>query len=141
MHNEEVVGQSPYDQGCEQPTEPQQGPTSIEDAQHQGLSEFKDEDEQAQPSAQPLLLPEIAQSSSLDIDLSEFIGPSESTESAPEQATSKLQKRASNVLKLAEENEKLVAELKAMTDRLKAAERRRAELAKKQQKVMEQPSQ
>jgi len=40
----------------------------------------------------------------------------------------KVQKRASNVLKLSEENEKLKAELKAMSDRLAAAERRREEL-------------
>lgn len=43
----------------------------------------------------------------------------------------KVQKRASNVLKLAQENEKLKAELQAMTDRLEAAERRRKELASK----------
>jgi hypothetical protein len=35
------------------------------------------------------------------------------------------------VLKLAQENEKLKAELKAMSDRLEAAERRREELARK----------
>lgn len=40
----------------------------------------------------------------------------------------KVQKRQSNVLKLVEENEKLKAELKAMTDRLEAAERRKKEL-------------
>lgn len=51
-----------------------------------------------------------------------------------------MQKRASNVLKLAEENEKLKAELKAMTDRLEAAERRRAELLNKEQKLFEEPS-
>jgi hypothetical protein len=39
-----------------------------------------------------------------------------------------VQKRASNVLKLSEENEKLKAELKAMSDRLEAAERKRIEL-------------
>jgi outer membrane murein-binding lipoprotein Lpp len=45
--------------------------------------------------------------------------------------TAKVQKRASNVLKLAQENEKLKLELKAMSDRLEAAERRREELARK----------
>ena len=36
----------------------------------------------------------------------------------------KIQKRASNVMKLAEENKNLEAELKALTDRLEAAEKR-----------------
>ena len=40
----------------------------------------------------------------------------------------KVSKRASNVLKLSEENEKLKQELRAMSERLEAAERRRAEL-------------
>ena len=43
-------------------------------------------------------------------------------------------------MKLAQENEKLKAELKAMTDRLEAAERRREQLTRKEQKVMEEPS-
>ncbi|TBU65784.1 hypothetical protein BD310DRAFT_943316 [Dichomitus squalens] len=37
-------------------------------------------------------------------------------------------KRASNVMKLAEQNEKLKAELRAMTERLEAAERRQKDL-------------
>lgn len=41
----------------------------------------------------------------------------------------KVQKRASNVMKLTQENEKLKEELKAMTARLEAAERKRQELA------------
>ncbi|EGO20889.1 hypothetical protein SERLADRAFT_417366 [Serpula lacrymans var. lacrymans S7.9] len=44
----------------------------------------------------------------------------------------KVQKRASNVFKLTQENEKLKEELRAMTARLEAAERKRAELAAKQ---------
>ncbi len=40
----------------------------------------------------------------------------------------KVQKRASNVLKLSMENEKLKAELRAMNERLEAAERRQQEL-------------
>jgi hypothetical protein len=36
-------------------------------------------------------------------------------------------------MKLSQENEKLKAELKAMSDRLEAAERRREELARKEQ--------
>jgi uncharacterized coiled-coil protein SlyX len=47
----------------------------------------------------------------------------------------KVKKRASNVLKLSQENEKLKEELKALSDRLEAAERRRAQLAN----VDEQP--
>lgn len=43
-------------------------------------------------------------------------------------------------MKLAEENEKLKGELKAMTDRLEAAERRRKALAEKELKIMEEPS-
>jgi len=42
-----------------------------------------------------------------------------------------VQKRASNVLKLTQENEKLQAELRAMTARLEAAERRQQELAQR----------
>lgn len=41
-----------------------------------------------------------------------------------------MQKRASNVMKLTQEHEKLKAELKAMSDRLEAAEKRRQELEK-----------
>jgi hypothetical protein len=44
----------------------------------------------------------------------------------------KVHKRASNVMKLAQENEKLRAELKGMTDRLEAAERKRLEIARRQ---------
>jgi outer membrane murein-binding lipoprotein Lpp len=40
----------------------------------------------------------------------------------------KIEKRRSNLLKLNEENEKLQLELKAMSDRLKAAEEKRARL-------------
>lgn len=53
----------------------------------------------------------------------------------------RVKKRASNILKLTEENEKLAAELKAVTDRLEAAERRRRELAHREQKVMEDRAQ
>jgi hypothetical protein len=40
----------------------------------------------------------------------------------------KIEKRRSNLLKLNEENEKLQRELKAMGERLKAAEEKRAKL-------------
>lgn len=76
------------------------------------------------------LLPEIPTSSDLDFDLSSIISGS----SDPDVDQEKVKKRASNVQKLAEENEKLKAELKAMTDRLEAAERKRAQLAQKRNK-------
>ncbi|KAJ8520415.1 hypothetical protein ONZ45_g2769 [Pleurotus djamor] len=50
----------------------------------------------------------------------------DNAESKPVQE--KVEKRASNVMKLTQEHEKLKAELKAMTDRLQAAENRRKEL-------------
>ncbi|KAF8201439.1 hypothetical protein BJ912DRAFT_920971 [Pholiota molesta] len=81
-------------------------------------------------------LPEIP-TTDLSLDFSTFIDPE-----TPE--GQKIQKRASNVMKLAQENEKLKAELKAMTDRLeaaeRAAERRREQLMRKEQKIMEEPS-
>ena len=46
-----------------------------------------------------------------------------------------MHKRASNVLKLSQENEKLKAELKAMTDRLEMAERKRQELDRKKESL------
>jgi outer membrane murein-binding lipoprotein Lpp len=44
--------------------------------------------------------------------------------------TEKVQKRASNVLKLSQEHEKLKDELRAMTARLEAAERKQKEMAR-----------
>jgi len=43
-------------------------------------------------------------------------------------------------LKLAQENEKLSKELDAVSDRLKAAERRGRRLGMNQQRIMEEPS-
>lgn len=40
----------------------------------------------------------------------------------------RVQKRASNVMKLTEQNEKLKEELRAMTERLEAAERKQKDL-------------
>ncbi|GLB35014.1 hypothetical protein LshimejAT787_0205790 [Lyophyllum shimeji] len=80
-------------------------------------------------------LPEIpADILDLDLEMTSLIHPTTKPD------VEKVQKRASNVLKLAQENEKLRAELKAMTDRLEAAERRRERLAMKEQKIMEAPS-
>lgn len=76
-------------------------------------------------------LPEIP-NPDLKLDFSDIIGPSSAEEE-------KVQKRASNVLKLAEKNEKLKAELKAMTDRIEAAERRKIQLT--EQKLAEELSQ
>lgn len=52
----------------------------------------------------------------------------------------KVNKRQSNVLKLAEENERLKADLKAMSDRLEAAEQRtrmRAQKREREQHIVE----
>ncbi|KII88602.1 hypothetical protein PLICRDRAFT_176172 [Plicaturopsis crispa FD-325 SS-3] len=78
----------------------------------------------ASPSLPEIPAPELDLSLSLDSILN-------STSGNPNPEAEKVQKRASNVLKLAQENEKLKAELQAMTDRLEAAERRRKELASK----------
>ncbi|KAF8636638.1 hypothetical protein AX17_003446 [Amanita inopinata Kibby_2008] len=75
-------------------------------------------------SAPSAALPEIP-TSTLDFDVSAFIGPIRDVED-------KVRKRASNLMKLTEENEKLKAELKAVSDRLEAAERRREEIEKEQ---------
>ena len=45
-----------------------------------------------------------------------------------QEKSEKIQKRASNVMKLAQENKNLEAELKALTDRLEAAEKREGKL-------------
>ena len=45
-----------------------------------------------------------------------------------QEKSEKIQKRASNVMKLAQENENLKAELKALTDRLEAAKKREGKL-------------
>ncbi|KAF8136620.1 hypothetical protein EV363DRAFT_1320055 [Boletus edulis] len=51
----------------------------------------------------------------------------------------RVHKRASNVMKLTQENEKLKEELRAMTARLEAAERRRQEVANRQLEMQQQP--
>ncbi|KIK08689.1 hypothetical protein K443DRAFT_84473, partial [Laccaria amethystina LaAM-08-1] len=79
------------------------------------------------------MLPEIP-IPDLKLDFSDIIGPTSAEEE-------KVQKRASDVLKLTEKNEKLKAELKAMTDRIEAAERRKIQLTTKEQKIAEELSQ
>ncbi|KAJ7774768.1 hypothetical protein B0H16DRAFT_1508279 [Mycena metata] len=82
------------------------------------------------------VLPQIPDAAlDLDLDLESILSAAN-----PDPESDKVKKRASNVLKLSQENEKLKAELKAMTDRLEAAEKRREMLARKQQQVMEPPS-
>jgi predicted nuclease with TOPRIM domain len=51
----------------------------------------------------------------------------------------KVHKRASNVLKLTQENEKLQARLKEMAEQLEGMERLRAQLAAKEQKIVGNP--
>ncbi|KAG6878739.1 hypothetical protein C0993_011554 [Termitomyces sp. T159_Od127] len=79
-------------------------------------------------------LPEIPGANlDLELDMTTILGTSSNADAE------KVQKRVSNVMKLSQENEKLQAELKAMTDRLERVERRRDELARRQQVVMEAP--
>ncbi|KAI0647093.1 hypothetical protein C8Q79DRAFT_1009235 [Trametes meyenii] len=70
----------------------------------------------------------------LTIDFNTILAESRSAPAPAEEKVEmdKVQKRASNVMKLAEQNERLKAELRAMTERLEAAERRQRELAQAQ---------
>ncbi|KAI6028630.1 hypothetical protein F5J12DRAFT_806567 [Pisolithus orientalis] len=76
-------------------------------------------------------LPEIP-TSNLDLTFSfeSILGHSK----GPDSRVENVHKRASNVLKLTQENEKLKEELRAMTARLEAAERKRRELDDRNQK-------
>ncbi|XP_006458180.1 hypothetical protein AGABI2DRAFT_190536 [Agaricus bisporus var. bisporus H97] len=78
--------------------------------------------EEEQQNASPILSSTIP-SSDLSVDFSTIMS-SMGSNSADE----KIEKRRSNILKLKEENDKLQLELKAMSDRLKAAEEKRARL-------------
>ncbi|KAH7889445.1 hypothetical protein F5I97DRAFT_1964714 [Phlebopus sp. FC_14] len=81
-------------------------------------------------------LPEIpAADLDLTLSLDSIMGRSPNGEVHAE----RVQKRASNVLKLTQENEKLKEELRAMTARLEVAERRRQEIANKQKQSPHQP--
>ncbi|KAL6300551.1 hypothetical protein BKA93DRAFT_828998 [Sparassis latifolia] len=100
----------------------------------EGEGEDEDEDSLAPPlsrtpSSPPLVDVDLPQSE-LDLTMTfESILAESSRASNPEVEI--VQKRASNVLKLTQENEKLKAELRAMTERLEAAERRQRELRQK----------
>ncbi|PCH38021.1 hypothetical protein WOLCODRAFT_135995 [Wolfiporia cocos MD-104 SS10] len=76
------------------------------------------------------LLPDLdLPQSDLDLSLTFESILAEPAKQEPEDPeVKKMQKRASNVLKLTQENEKLQAELRAMSERLEAAERRQKEL-------------
>jgi len=74
-------------------------------------------------------LPEIP---AADLDLTLSFDSILGTNKSAEPHVERVQKRASSVLKLTQENEKLKEELKAMTARLEAAERRRQEIANRQ---------
>ncbi|KAJ7097978.1 hypothetical protein B0H15DRAFT_823669 [Mycena belliarum] len=124
----------------ELPLDPPATEERVEQEQEQHTEETPangDVDAPEEPARQPSplpLLPEIP-GADFDLDLSSILNVA-----SPDPESDKVQKRASNVLKLSQENEKLKAELKAMTDRLEAAEKRREQLARKQQPVMEAPS-
>ncbi|KAF8902079.1 hypothetical protein CPB84DRAFT_1846493 [Gymnopilus junonius] len=84
--------------------------------------------------SQTLDLPQIP-TTDLSLDFSDFIEPDAA------EVKAKLQKRASTVMKLAEENEKLKAELKAMSERVEQAEQRRQKLMRmREQRALEEPS-
>ncbi|KAF9264835.1 hypothetical protein L218DRAFT_998319 [Marasmius fiardii PR-910] len=98
--------------------------------------DVNEENEMSRQSSSNLItpsLPEIQPSSDFGLDLSDILGSKNTN-------LEKVEKRASNVQRLAQENEKLKAELKAMSDRLEAAERRREELSQKKQVIREPPS-
>lgn len=76
-------------------------------------------------------LPEIP---TANLDLTFSFGPIFGQSNGPDSRVENVQKRASNVLKLTQENEKLKEELRAMTARLEAAERKRRELDDSKQK-------
>ncbi|TFK98934.1 hypothetical protein BDV98DRAFT_571974 [Pterulicium gracile] len=65
------------------------------------------------------------------LDLNSILGSDLSN--APPEEIQKVQKRASNVMKLAQENDKLQKELKEMAERLEAAERKKEELERRAQ--------
>ncbi|KAK7014909.1 hypothetical protein R3P38DRAFT_2998336 [Favolaschia claudopus] len=88
---------------------------------------------EARSSSPVLDLPEIP-GGDLEFDLDSIL------KTKPDPDSERVKKRASNVLKLSQENEKLKEELRAMQERLEKAEARREQLARKQQQVVEPPS-
>ncbi|PIL24031.1 hypothetical protein GSI_13782 [Ganoderma sinense ZZ0214-1] len=76
-----------------------------------------------EPQRLDLELPEA----NLDLTMT-FNSILEAAKPSGEQEMDRVQKRASNVMKLTEQNEKLKEELRAMTERLEAAERKQKDL-------------
>ncbi|KAI0670340.1 hypothetical protein C8Q78DRAFT_1069965 [Trametes maxima] len=96
---------------------------------------FDDDGFDRLPSSPARLDIELPESNlDLTIDFNTILAASRSAPAPVEEKVEmdKVQKRASNVMKLAEQNERLKAELRAMTERLEAAERRQRELAQAQ---------
>ncbi|KZT67785.1 hypothetical protein DAEQUDRAFT_766937 [Daedalea quercina L-15889] len=107
---------------------------------HTGEHDLGEHDEQPVQVAEPTTQSSKPSPHILDIDLPQsdldltttfesILSEPQSRDEAAEVQI--VQKRASNVLKLTQENEKLQAELRAMTARLEAAERRQQELAER----------
>ncbi|KAI0721053.1 hypothetical protein C8T65DRAFT_632075 [Cerioporus squamosus] len=91
------------------------------------FDEYTHERLPTEPARIDLELPE----SNLDLTMT-FNTILAEAEPAPEM--DRVQKRQSNVMKLAEQNEKLKEELRAMTERLEAAERKQRELESRKQR-------
>ncbi|TBU50821.1 hypothetical protein BD309DRAFT_944751 [Dichomitus squalens] len=119
LHNRAGTGQSNeehhhyYDEG-----------DGYDDDDDDFLNEYAHERLPTEPQRLDLELPEA------NLDLTMTFNSILKGPDPPEDAheTERVQKRASNVMKLAEQNEKLKAELRAMTERLEAAERRQKDL-------------
>ncbi|RPD66177.1 hypothetical protein L226DRAFT_530297 [Lentinus tigrinus ALCF2SS1-7] len=107
--------------------------------QEQGASYYDDEDVfdeytherlPTEPARIDLELPE----SNLDLTMTFQSILAEAAPAEPAQEMDRVQKRQSNVMKLTEQNEKLKEELRAMTERLEAAERKQRDLESRQQR-------
>ncbi|KAI0636928.1 hypothetical protein C8Q77DRAFT_1154816 [Trametes polyzona] len=91
------------------------------------------EDFQRLPSSPARLDIDLPESNlDLTIDFNSILAESAPKEPQSAAEMDKVSKRASNVMRLTEQNERLKAELRAMTERLEAAERRQQELAQAQ---------
>ncbi|KAI0748164.1 hypothetical protein C8Q80DRAFT_1170490 [Daedaleopsis nitida] len=93
------------------------------------FEEYMHERLPSQPAKLDIELPE----SNLDLTMTFESILEESKKQNPEEMD-RVQKRQSNVMKLAEQNEKLKEELRAMTERLEAAERRQKDLESRAQR-------
>ncbi|OSX65281.1 hypothetical protein POSPLADRAFT_1178960 [Postia placenta MAD-698-R-SB12] len=103
---------------------------------------IRPDDDQPKKSGSSPKLPDLdLPQSDLDLTMTfeSILSEPQSRDDEPE--IQKVQKRASNVLKLTQENEKLQAELRAMTERLEAAERKQRELSQRAARSQERPAQ